>query len=178
MGLKGGISINADSGPPRYVLWCCGGICHQLLTFFSDWLWPYCELEQDNEKMELKNAWHFHLSLAVHGTKKRRKMTLRIFPYQTRHFYHPETFLFGTDFQRHIKHHFQGPKNLLNIKDRLHWMRKYLKIQQEVFKRCMTGKHQNSRWSIAIICSYPNEPNCNELKLKLKGFFMINTNAW
>ena len=27
--LKGGISIDADSGPPRYVLWCCGGICHQ-----------------------------------------------------------------------------------------------------------------------------------------------------
>ena len=61
------------------------------------------QLEQDNEKIEQKNAWHFHLSLAVHGTKKRRKMTLRIFPYQTRHFYHPETFLFGTDFQRHIK---------------------------------------------------------------------------
>ena len=35
MGLKGGISIDADSGPPRYVLWCCGGICHQLLTFFQ-----------------------------------------------------------------------------------------------------------------------------------------------
>ena len=34
-GLKGGISIDADSGPPRYVLWCCGGICHQLLTFFK-----------------------------------------------------------------------------------------------------------------------------------------------
>ena len=35
MGLKGGISIDADSGPPRYVLWCCGGICHQVLTFFK-----------------------------------------------------------------------------------------------------------------------------------------------
>ena len=34
-GLKGGISIDADSGPPRYVLWCCSGICHQLLTFFQ-----------------------------------------------------------------------------------------------------------------------------------------------
>ena len=34
-GLKEGISIDADSGPPRYVLWCCGGICHQLLTFFQ-----------------------------------------------------------------------------------------------------------------------------------------------
>ena len=34
-GLKGGISIDADSGPPRYVLWCCGGICHQVLTFFQ-----------------------------------------------------------------------------------------------------------------------------------------------
>ena len=34
-GLKGGISIDADSGPPRYVLWCCGGICHQVLIFFQ-----------------------------------------------------------------------------------------------------------------------------------------------
>ena len=34
-GLKGGISIDADSGPPRYVLWCCGGICHEALTFIQ-----------------------------------------------------------------------------------------------------------------------------------------------
>ena len=34
-GLKGGISIYADSGPPRYVLWCCGGICHEVLTFIQ-----------------------------------------------------------------------------------------------------------------------------------------------
>ena len=34
-GLKGGISIYADSGPPRYVLWCCGCICHEVLTFFQ-----------------------------------------------------------------------------------------------------------------------------------------------
>ena len=30
-----GISIDADSGPLRYVLWCCGSICHQLLTFIQ-----------------------------------------------------------------------------------------------------------------------------------------------
>ena len=34
---------DADSGPPRYVLWCCGGIFHDFLTFFSEWLWPYCD---------------------------------------------------------------------------------------------------------------------------------------
>ena len=34
-GLKGGISIYADSGAPRYVLWCCSCICHELLTFFQ-----------------------------------------------------------------------------------------------------------------------------------------------
>ena len=34
-GLKGGISIDADSGPPRYLLWCCDGICHQVLTFIQ-----------------------------------------------------------------------------------------------------------------------------------------------
>ena len=35
MGLKGGISIDADSGPLRYVLWCCSGICHQPDTFIQ-----------------------------------------------------------------------------------------------------------------------------------------------
>ena len=34
-GLKGGISIYSDSGPPRYVLWCCGSICQKLLTFIQ-----------------------------------------------------------------------------------------------------------------------------------------------
>ena len=33
--LKGGISIYADSRSPRYVLWCCSGICHRVLTFFQ-----------------------------------------------------------------------------------------------------------------------------------------------
>ena len=33
--LKGGISIDADSGTPRYVLWCYGGICHQPDTFIQ-----------------------------------------------------------------------------------------------------------------------------------------------
>ena len=50
-GLKGGISIDADSGPPRYVLWCCGGICHQLLTFIKvgcDHTVPFCSIP--NEK--------------------------------------------------------------------------------------------------------------------------------
>ena len=34
-GLKGGISIDADCGPPRYDLWCCGGICHEVLSFIQ-----------------------------------------------------------------------------------------------------------------------------------------------
>ena len=34
-GLKGGISIDADSGLPRYVLWCCGGICQEDFTFIQ-----------------------------------------------------------------------------------------------------------------------------------------------
>ena len=29
------IAIDADSGPLRYVLWCCGSICHQLFTFIQ-----------------------------------------------------------------------------------------------------------------------------------------------
>ena len=32
---KGGISIDAGFGPPRYVLWCCDDICHQPDTFFK-----------------------------------------------------------------------------------------------------------------------------------------------
>ena len=35
MGLKEGISIDEDSGPLGYVLWCCGGICHQPDTFIQ-----------------------------------------------------------------------------------------------------------------------------------------------
>ena len=44
MGLKGGISIDADSGPLRYVhctlmlWWYLSPARH----FYSDWLWPYC----------------------------------------------------------------------------------------------------------------------------------------
>ena len=34
-GLKDGISIYADSEPPRYVLWCCGCISHEVLTFIQ-----------------------------------------------------------------------------------------------------------------------------------------------
>ena len=50
-GLKGGISIDADSGPPRYILWCCGCICHQPHTFFkigSD----HTVLESSNHEFE------------------------------------------------------------------------------------------------------------------------------
>ena len=35
LSLKGGVSIDADSRPPRYVLWCCCVICHKVLTFFQ-----------------------------------------------------------------------------------------------------------------------------------------------
>ena len=35
LGLKGGISIYADSGSLMYVLWCCGSICHQPFTFIQ-----------------------------------------------------------------------------------------------------------------------------------------------
>ena len=35
MCLKGGISIDADSGPIGYVLWCCGSRSWEVLTFFQ-----------------------------------------------------------------------------------------------------------------------------------------------
>ena len=35
LGLKEGISIDADSGPLRYVLWSSGSICHQPFTFIQ-----------------------------------------------------------------------------------------------------------------------------------------------
>ena len=34
-GLKGGISIDADSGPPKYEPWCCAGICQDFFTFIQ-----------------------------------------------------------------------------------------------------------------------------------------------
>ena len=44
--MKGGISIYADYGPLRYVLWCCSSICHQLnllwpssLQYISSWVY-------------------------------------------------------------------------------------------------------------------------------------------
>ena len=52
MGLKGGISIDADSGPLKYVLWCNGGICHQPDTFIQigsghTVLWPLAKRVQN-----------------------------------------------------------------------------------------------------------------------------------
>ena len=44
-GLKRGISIDADSGPLRYVLRWYGGICHHQPFTFSDLLWPYYVLD-------------------------------------------------------------------------------------------------------------------------------------
>ena len=41
LGLKGGISIDADSGPPR--LWW---YFSRRLHFYSDLLWPYYVLQQ------------------------------------------------------------------------------------------------------------------------------------
>ena len=47
-GLKGGVSIDADSGPLRYVLWCCGSRSQEEFTFIQIgsghavqqlWLW-------------------------------------------------------------------------------------------------------------------------------------------
>ena len=32
-GLKEGNTIDADSGPLRYFLWCCVSICQELFTF-------------------------------------------------------------------------------------------------------------------------------------------------
>ena len=34
-GLKGGISINTDSGPLGYVLWCCGNRSQDFFTFIQ-----------------------------------------------------------------------------------------------------------------------------------------------
>ena len=34
-GLEGGISIDADSGPPRYLLLCCNDICQDFFTFIQ-----------------------------------------------------------------------------------------------------------------------------------------------
>ena len=33
--LKGGISVDADSGPLGYILWCCGGRSRDFFTFIQ-----------------------------------------------------------------------------------------------------------------------------------------------
>ena len=53
-GLKGGISIDADSGPPRYVLWCCGGIYHQQDTFIQIGSGHTVGPQMNSEKIILK----------------------------------------------------------------------------------------------------------------------------
>ena len=35
LGSERGIPIDADSGPHKYVVWCCGRICHQPFTFIQ-----------------------------------------------------------------------------------------------------------------------------------------------
>ena len=44
-GLKEGNSIDADSKPLGYVLWCCGSKSWEVFNSFSDWLWPYCVVD-------------------------------------------------------------------------------------------------------------------------------------
>ena len=61
--LKGGISIDADSGPPRYVLWCCGGICHQVLTFFQ----IGCGHTVIRSVGKIIHAWFFILTTLING---------------------------------------------------------------------------------------------------------------
>ena len=51
-GLKGGISIDADSRPLRYVLWCCGSICHQVFTFIQ-WMAD----RQSIHNCKISDAW-------------------------------------------------------------------------------------------------------------------------
>ena len=40
--LRGGISIDTDSGPLGYVLWCCGSRSQDFFYFYSNLLWPFC----------------------------------------------------------------------------------------------------------------------------------------
>ena len=42
-GLKGGISIDTDSGPLGYVFWCCGSRSWEVLTFFRLGLAMLCD---------------------------------------------------------------------------------------------------------------------------------------
>ena len=72
--LKGGISIDADSGPPRYVLWCCGGICHQVLSFIQIGCshtdgspkigYNFCFLALMTSIWNLANFWSTYLKVA------------------------------------------------------------------------------------------------------------------
>ena len=62
-GLKGGISINTDSGPLGYVLWCCGSRSSRLFYF-------YCGLSRKSPYVYCKNGPNFCLVLIPPFQKK------------------------------------------------------------------------------------------------------------
>ena len=67
-GLKGRISIDADSGPPRYVLWYCNGICHSIgdeKDIYCTW---YKSLEIGPYKSDMWNMWRSAIQLVLFET--------------------------------------------------------------------------------------------------------------
>ena len=71
--LKGWISIYADFGPPRYVFWCCGGICHEVLTFFQIGCGHTVSCEKTlfkysrRQKIRECNSWSYFFSMIKTG---------------------------------------------------------------------------------------------------------------
>jgi hypothetical protein len=76
-GLKGGISIDTDSGLAKYVLWCCGGICHQPDTFIQIGSGHTVELKSPgsygNSTLFLKRSQYISLDFYVLGKTQKAK---------------------------------------------------------------------------------------------------------
>ena len=68
-GLKGGVSIDADSGPLEYVLWCCGSRSWEVFTFFQigsaekkiTVIWPFGKAKQIHKITFFHSKWQDHL---------------------------------------------------------------------------------------------------------------------
>ena len=92
-GLKGGISIDADSEPPRYILWCCGS--QEAFTFI---LIGYCHTVFRGLFFVCFHEQKFIFSFCVHTKKllniKVRKSQTK-FVKKTRLFWPPRATYFG-----------------------------------------------------------------------------------
>ena len=85
-GLKGGISIYADSGPPRYLFTLMLRLyLSRSPHFYSDWLWPYCDSCLSILPKNVPNLWLISFLYQIeckcyssHLKNKERKIKIKL----------------------------------------------------------------------------------------------------